>query len=129
MSALNRTILYLAFMLPLAVLPAMAQQERVGVVLSGGGAAGLAHIGVLKALEENHIPVDYITGTSAGAMIGCMYAMGYTPAQMEALVRSKEFKAWTYGNLEPKYVYYFKRKDETASWAAFKLSLDSTFTS
>jgi NTE family protein len=51
--------------------------QKVGLVLSGGGASGLAHIGVLKALEENHIPVDYITGTSMGAMIGSMYAMGF----------------------------------------------------
>jgi NTE family protein len=117
------------FVFLLSSFETIAQNEKVGVVLSGGGAAGLAHIGVLKALEDNHIPIDYITGTSAGAMIGCMYAMGYTPAQMEALVRSKEFKAWTYGNLEPKYVYYFKKKEDDASWAAFRLSLDSSFTS
>ena len=67
-----------------------AQKEKVGLVLSGGGAAGMAHIGVLKALEENHIPIDYITGTSAGAMIGCMYAMGYTPMEIEKLIKSKE---------------------------------------
>jgi NTE family protein len=103
--------------------------ERVGVVLSGGGAAGLAHIGVLKALDENHIPIDYITGTSAGAMIGCMYSMGYTPAQIEALVRSKEFRNWTYGNLDQKYIFYFKKRENNAGWAAFKLSLDSSFTS
>jgi len=105
------------------------KKDRIGVVLSGGGAAGLAHIGVLKALDENHIPIDYITGTSAGAMIGCMYAMGYTPAEMESLVRSKEFRNWTYGNLDQKYVFYFKKKEDNAGWAAFRLSLDSTFAS
>src|SRR4051812_31590207 len=57
--------------------------EKVGVVLSGGGASGLAHIGVLKALEENNIPIDYICGTSMGAMVGCLYSMGYTPQQIE----------------------------------------------
>ena len=106
-----------------------AQNEKVGVVLSGGGAAGMAHIGVLKALEENHIPIDYITGTSAGAMIGCLYAMGYTPLQIETLIKSKDFLNWTYGNLDSKYVFYFKKKEDNASWAAFKLSLDSSFTS
>ncbi len=105
-----------------------SQKEKVGVVLSGGGAAGMAHIGVLKALEENHIPIDYITGTSAGAMIGCMYAMGYTPAQIEKLVKSQQFRDWTYGNLDNKFTYFFKKKDDNASWAAFKLSLDSSFT-
>jgi len=109
-------------------LTSFSQHEKVGVVLSGGGAAGMAHIGVLKALEANHIPIDYITGTSAGAMIGCMYAMGYTPAQMEKLVKSQEFRDWTYGNLDDKYTYYFKKKDDNASWAVFKLSLDSSFT-
>jgi NTE family protein len=49
---------------------AFGQQEKVGLVLSGGGAKGLAHIGVLKALEETNIPIDYITGTSMGGVIG-----------------------------------------------------------
>ena len=57
--------------------------QKVGLVLSGGGASGIAHIGVLKALEENHIPIDYITGTSMGACVGSMYAMGFTPKQIE----------------------------------------------
>ena len=67
--------------------------QKVGVVLSGGGARGIAHIGVLKALEENHIPIDYITGTSQGALIGALYAMGYSPAQIETLVNTASFKA------------------------------------
>jgi NTE family protein len=106
-----------------------SQREKVGLVLSGGGAAGMAHIGVLKALEENHIPIDYITGTSAGAMIGCMYAMGYTPLEIEKLIKSKKFLDWTVGNLDQKYVFYFKKRDDNSSWAGFRLSLDSTFTS
>jgi NTE family protein len=124
----NAVRYYLCILLLLLCLPSYSQKEKVGVVLSGGGAAGMAHIGVLKALEENHIPIDYITGTSAGAMIGCMYAMGYTPAQMEKLVKSQEFRDWTYGNLDDKFTYYFKKKDENASWAVFRLSLDSSFT-
>ena len=48
--------------------------QKVGLVLSGGGAKGAAHIGVIKALEENGIPIDYITGTSAGAIVGSLYA-------------------------------------------------------
>jgi NTE family protein len=108
--------------------PLFSQNEKVGVVLSGGGAAGMAHIGVIKALEENHIPIDYITGTSAGALIGCMYAMGYTPDQMEKLIKSQEFRNWTDGTMDKKFVYYFKKKDDNASWVAFRLSLDSAFT-
>ena len=49
--------------------------QKVGLVLSGGGAKGITHIGVLKALEENDIPIDYIAGTSMGAIVGGMYAM------------------------------------------------------
>ena len=52
------------------------QRPKIGLALSGGGARGLAHIGVLRALEEQHIPIDYIAGTSAGALIGGMYASG-----------------------------------------------------
>ncbi|TAL62381.1 MAG: patatin, partial [Bacteroidetes bacterium] len=100
--------------------------QKVGVVLSGGGASGLAHIGVLKALEENNIPVDYISGTSIGAFVGAMYSIGYTPKQMEDIALSDDFNDWVYGNINKKYVYYFKKKDDNASWIFLKLSLDTT---
>lgn len=106
---------------------AFAQHEKVGLVLSGGGASGLAHIGVLKALEENNIPIDYITGTSMGALIGCLYTMGYSPTEIEQLVNTDAFKNWAYGTIESKYAYYFKKKEDNASWVSFKLSLDTTF--
>ena len=60
-----------------------ASAQKVGVVLSGGGASGAAHVGVLKALEENSIPIDYITGTSSGALVGGLYAAGYSPDEIE----------------------------------------------
>ena len=56
-------------------------RPRIGLVLSGGGARGLAHVGVLQALEELHIPVDAIAGTSMGAVVGGLYASGKTPAR------------------------------------------------
>jgi NTE family protein len=59
---------------------------KIGLVLSGGGAKGLAHIGVLKILEESNIKIDYITGTSMGAIIGALYSVGYTPAQIEKIL-------------------------------------------
>ncbi|MGL6065864.1 MAG: patatin-like phospholipase family protein, partial [Cetobacterium sp.] len=62
------------------------KQPKIGLVLSGGGAKGFAHIGVLKVLEKNNIKVDYITGTSMGALIGALYSAGYTPDQIEKLV-------------------------------------------
>ena len=57
----------------------LVQAQKVGLVLSGGGAKGLTHIGIIRALEENNIPIDYITGTSMGAIVGSLYAMGYSP--------------------------------------------------
>jgi len=62
------------------------KRPTVGLVLSGGGARGFAHVGVLKVLESNHIPVDYIAGTSMGGLIGALYAMGMSPAEMETLI-------------------------------------------
>lgn len=103
-----------------------AKKEKVGVVLSGGGASGLAHIGVLRCLEENKIPIDYICGTSMGALIGSMYCMGYTPDEIEATILSEEFNSWANGTIEPQYVYYFKKKDDNASWITFKISPDTT---
>src|SRR3954471_13800637 len=95
--------------------------QKIGLVLSGGGASGIAHIGVLKALEENHIPVDYITGTSIGALVGSLYAIGYSPEQLEALVKTEKFRNLSQGIIDQKYAYYFKRTDDDASWIAVKL--------
>ncbi|MES2284202.1 MAG: patatin-like phospholipase family protein [Bacteroidota bacterium] len=99
--------------------------QKIGLVFSGGGAAGYAHIGVLKALEENNIPIDYITGTSQGALIGSMYALGYSPTQIEAFVKTESYIDMTVGTIDEKYAYYFKNDDNDPSWISFKLSLDS----
>lgn len=64
------------------------KRPKVGVVLSGGGAKGLAHIGVLKVLEELGIPVDYIGGTSMGSIVGGLYAIGYNADQLDSITRS-----------------------------------------
>ena len=73
---MKRILLLLSFCFLL--LP-MLHAQKVGLVLSGGGAKGMTHIGIIRALEENNIPIDYITGTSMGAIIGSLYAMGYSP--------------------------------------------------
>ncbi len=78
------TSLSVAQELATAQSPVPAHRLRIGLALSGGGALGLAEIGVIQWLEENHIPVDRIAGTSMGSIIGAMYATGMTPAEMQA---------------------------------------------
>ncbi len=68
--------------------PNSPKKLKIGLVLSGGGARGLAHIGVLKWLEEHRIPVDYLAGTSMGGLVGGMYAMGKTPEEMASFVKT-----------------------------------------
>lgn len=97
--------------------------QKVGLVLSGGGAKGAAHIGVIKALEENDIPIDYITGTSVGAIIGSLYAMGYSPDEMLELMLSEEFSYWQTGMVENEYIYYFKRPDPTPEFGHFSIDM------
>ncbi len=60
-----------------------AERPKIGLILSGGGARGFAHIGVLKILEENNVPIDYIVGTSMGSIVGGLYAMGLTPEEIQ----------------------------------------------
>ena len=90
-------------------------QQKVGLVLSGGGATGLAHIGVIKALEERGIPIDYITGTSAGALVGSMYVSGYSPEEIESYVLSKDFKLMTQGEIQPKQHFLIREEESNAS--------------
>ncbi len=91
-----------------------ASAQSVGVVLSGGGAKGLSHIGVIKVLEENNIPIDYICGTSMGAVIASMYAMGLSPDEMYDIVSSREFGQWSNGEQEDKYASSFYREEVSA---------------
>lgn len=80
---------YMLFaMLMMVVFPTLAQRPKVGLVLSGGGAKGVAHIGVIRALEKAGIVPDYITGTSMGALVGGLYAIGYSPDQLDSISQS-----------------------------------------
>ena len=87
----------------------MAQHQSVGLVLSGGGAKGIAHIGVIAALEENDIPIDYVAGTSMGAIVGGLYACGYTPDEMLELIMSRGFSYWSTGQIDPDLLFEFNR--------------------
>ena len=68
-----------------------AERKKVGVVLSGGGAKGVAHIGALKVIREVGIPIDYIAGTSMGSIVGGLSAIGYSPAQLDSMVKAQDW--------------------------------------
>ena len=78
-----RQFLILGFLLSFAfVMKAQENQPKIGLVLSGGGARGMAHIGVLQVLEEIGIYPDYITGTSMGSVVGGLYSLGYSAHEL-----------------------------------------------
>ena len=85
-------VLSIGLLLPFS-LHSQEQRKKVGVVLSGGGAKGMAHIKALKVIEEAGIPIDYIAGTSMGAIVGGLYAIGYTTEQLDSMVRKQD---WTF---------------------------------
>ena len=106
----------LVFLLVLfIILDVQGQRKKVGLVLSGGGAKGVAHIGVLKVLEEAGIPIDYIAGTSMGSLVGALYAIGYDAHTMDSLVRRQN---WTFLLSDKVYRYNlpFSEKEETEKY-------------
>lgn len=87
-----KKIIYVIFLFVLIGNSVFAQEDkRVGLVLSGGTARGLAHIGVLKVLEEEKVPVEYVTGTSMGSIIGGLYSIGYTPDEIEKIASEMDW--------------------------------------
>src|SRR2546423_1736030 len=67
--------------------PSAKGRKKIGLVFEGGGALGLAHIGVIRWIEQHHVPVDYIAGTSMGGLVGGLYASGLSPDEIETFVR------------------------------------------
>ena len=106
-SALRRPLRFVATMLVLVGVAAHGEARspdastssavpaapRIGLVLSGGGARGLAHIGVLRVLDELRVPIDCIAGTSMGGVVGAIYATGVPIGEMEASVRAIDWKS------------------------------------
>ncbi len=91
------------------------ERPRIGLVLSGGGARGVAHLGVLKVLEELRIPVDVIAGTSMGAIVGGFYASGSSPAEIEAIVNSLEWNQ-AFRDRPPLEDLSFRRKEDSNNY-------------
>jgi NTE family protein len=100
------------------VLPGVAeepQRPRIGLVLSGGGALGTAHVGVIKVLEELQIPIDYVAGTSMGAIVGGLYASGLSPAEMEQALADIDWHD-IFDDLPPRREMPFRRKQDDLTY-------------
>ncbi len=113
-----------AIILTLVFLPFLAAAQssdgrskpKVGVVLSGGGAKGLAHIGALKVIEESGIKVDYIGGTSMGAIVGALYAAGYSAKELDSIFRVTDFAGMIQDNV-PRGAKTFYEKEDSERYA------------
>ncbi len=106
------------------------KKPKVGLVLSGGGAKGMAHIGALKVIEEAGITIDYIGGTSMGAIVGALYASGYSASALDSLFREADFDNLIQDNL-PRGAKTFYEKEDSERYALtlpfdkFKISFPS----
>ncbi len=96
-------------------------RQSVGLVLSGGGAKGIAHVGVIKALEDAGIPIDCVAGTSMGAIVGSLYACGWSPEKMFELFTSPEFLSWSQGVIPSDKTYYYIQPEPTPKWLEVNL--------
>jgi NTE family protein len=103
--------------------------QKVALVLSGGGSKGAAHIGVIRALEENNIPISYIVGTSIGAIVGSLYASGYTVDEMEKLMDSEAFQRWATGITDDANIYYYRKEEPNGGWVSLDFDFNKKLTS
>ena len=122
-----RSLVISVFILGLLISSFQLYSQKVGVVMSGGGAKGACHIGFLKALEEHNIPIDYVAGTSMGAIIAGLYAAGYTPDEMAYFVAAPEFQDWADGVINPNYIYFYKKEDDNASMVRLNFDYTDSF--
>lgn len=121
-----KSIHWLFFFFLLVLCPNdLRAQSKVGLVLSGGGVNGFAHIGVMQALEEKGVPIDYITGTSAGALIGGLYAVGYSPAEIKTYVLHPDFQLMATGGLRPEQSHISQADDQDAGMFSIAFTADS----
>ena len=100
-------------------------RKKVGLVLSGGGAKGAAHVRVLQVLEEAEIPIDYIAGTSMGAIVGGLYAIGYTPAELDSLLCTQDWLSLLSDQIGRENQYYSERQHTDRYIARYSLSQES----
>ncbi|MBC73448.1 patatin-like phospholipase family protein [Flagellimonas marinaquae] len=117
----NKAILF-TVLIALLCLKGIAQNSpesrppKVGLVLSGGGAKGLAHIGALKKIEEAGVKIDYIGGTSMGAIVGALYASGYSAQELDSIFRKTDFSRLIQDNV-PRSAKTFYEKEDSERYA------------
>lgn len=106
-----------------ALISSKLSAQSVGLVLSGGGAKGLYHIGIIKALEENGIPIDYVAGTSMGSIVAAMYSAGYSVDDMIDIFESGGVKYWLTGKIEDHYIYYYNQEEPSPAIVSMDVDL------
>jgi NTE family protein len=97
-----------------ATASAAKSRPKIGVALEGGGALGLAHIGVLQWFEDHHIPVDYVAGTSMGGLVGGFYATGKSPAELKQIVEAQNWDVIIGGTTPYEDLSYRRKEDSRA---------------
>ena len=118
------TLLALIIVFATTLVSAQTNHPKVGLVLSGGGAKGLAHIGVLKVLEEEGIRPDYIAGTSMGSIIGGLYAIGYNSTELDSIVKNIDWARLLSDDIPLSYVSSHEKKEYNRYQAEFRLTRD-----
>ena len=101
----------------------VASRPKIGLVLSGGGAKGAAHIGVLKYIEEAGIPIDYIAGTSMGSIVGGLYALGYSPNEILDLISSVDWNRLISNNVDRKKISFSNKNEKSTQILTIPFSL------
>ena len=101
-----------------------ATAPRIGLVLSGGGARGAAHVGVLEVLEELHVPIHAIAGTSMGAVVGGLYAAGLDPGELAAELAAVDWPVMLTDRLPRRALEYRRREEDREFLTQFELSVE-----
>src|SRR5262249_34952224 len=100
-----------------------AARPKIGLVLGGGGARGGAHIGVLKVLEELHVPVDFVVGTSIGSIVGALYCTGMSPAELEKTVKGIDWKTALSDKPERRRISFRRKQDDDLALFPFEIGI------
>ena len=102
---------------------AVVDRPKVGLVLSGGGAKGAAHIGVIKYIEEAGIPIDYIAGTSMGSIVGGMYALGYSSDEILDIISSVDWDRLISNEVDRRKISYSKKAEKSSQILTLPFSM------